>query len=116
MPSCTESYYKQVAVLLLMCIMLSVYGFYLPYKDPLVNVMEILVELDSFFLLLLVSSGILEPYYTLPPENANSASCAATSKVAAATWILLPFYYFPLLPLVVALVIASWKPIRYTHN
>jgi len=83
--------------------MLTLYGFYLPYKDVKVNVIEILVELNATLLLLLVSSGILESLYSLPLQNSVSANepCRPTRGVAVATWILLPLYYLPLLLLLI---------------
>ena len=90
--------------------MLTFYGFFLPYKDVKVNIIEILVEISATVLLLLVSSGILEAQYALPlSSDSASETCMDSRGVAAATWILLPVYYFPLLLL---LVFITWMLIN----
>ena len=67
------------------------------------NIIELTVQLNSIILLVFVSSGILEPYYNLPTVNIENSvvACAASKSTAPATWILLPFYYFPVLLLLV---------------
>ncbi len=104
----------KVAVLLLMCIVLTLYGFHRPYKDTLTNVLELLVDLNSIFLLILISSNILEPYYSLPTKSTySSMDCTAAAGIAAATWVILPVYYFSPLLLLILFSIKVWRIARY---
>ena len=96
----------QVAILLLLCIFMALYGFYQPYKYCVVNVLEIVVEFNFLVILLLVSSKVMEPFYKLhlvKSAQLTSDSCSAVQRngIAVATWILLPLYYFPILLLAI---------------
>ena len=112
----------QVYLLLFLCVVLVLYGYLQPYKKHLANTLEIIVELNFLFLLLLVSSQVLEQYYTIPSptpsilEPHNSSECTGGSSLAVApvTWILTPFYYLPLLILTGAVIVRITQPLIST--
>lgn len=90
----------QVFLLLFLCVSLVLYGFMQPYKSLLVNILEVVVDLSFIFLLLLVSSQILDPYYDIPQTKITNetSTCGSNGRgVATVTWILTPLYYFPLI-------------------
>ena len=86
--------------------MLVLYGYIQPYKFPVANALEVIVQLDFLFLLLLISSQVLERFYALPPIQlgeggaGGNSTCGHKKGVAKVVWFLTPFYYFPLLLLV----------------
>jgi len=112
----TDSNHTQVAVLLLLCLMLAVYGFCLPYRSLAVNFIELTVQINSILLFLLVTSGVLEPYLSLrhpsPVIGRNNTQCKDTSGTSSATWILLPVYYLPALIILIVFTIYSVKLLR----
>lgn len=95
--------------MLLLCILVALYGFFQPYKCHVVNTLEIMVQFNFMVVLLLVSSGIMEPLYRLHPMKdvkevtTDTDSCGTVQKnsVSIASWILVPLYYFPLLLLAI---------------
>ena len=100
-------------MLLLICAVLTLYGLLQPYENSIVNVIEHLVQLNSIVLLIMVTSGMLEPYYALSAADTANDSCSAVSSTAPATWVLLPLYYFPPLLLVIVFSIAAGRRMRY---
>ena len=102
-----------------MCIILVTYGFIQPYKSPLSNILEIVVQANFVLLLVLESTTFLEDAYgvylsaetdTAVSPNATSAYTDGAPGVSAFTMILLPFYYAPLL---LFIVVATVKLILY---
>ena len=102
-------------MLLLICAVLTLYGLLQPYENSIVNVIEHLVQLNSIVLLIMVTSGMLEPYYALSAADTTNDSCSAVSNTAPATWVLLPLYYFPPLLLVIVFSIAAGRRMRYLY-
>lgn len=112
--------------LLIMCVMLAFYGFMQPYKSNLTNVLELTVQINFIILLALESTSFLrDTYNTFPPPpqmqaNAQPNTTAAgdsTCKdapdgISDLSKILLPFYYFPLLLLIIT---ATGKLIQYSR-
>ena len=90
-------------LLLFLCVVVVLYGYIQPYRAHAVNIVEVIVEVNFFFLLLLVSSQLLEQFLAIPfpSEGSRSSSYCVGSDVGVATvtWILTPLYYLPLLVL-----------------
>ncbi len=104
-------YLLQAVPLLIVCILVAVYGLCQPYKSTAINVLEICV-LSNFVLLLMLQSTqlIKDSYFVFPVPEATlqvesnhtlTDDCQLYSGVATVSWILLPFYYLPLLGVVV---------------
>lgn len=97
-----------------LCFVLVLYGYIQPYKTRLANALEITVQLIFLFILLMVSSQLLEQFFAIPfgPGNAlshnSSGGCVdgRNMGVAPVTWILTPFYYLPLLVLIAGVFIS----------
>ena len=106
----------QVYLLLFLTLLLALYHFTQPYKSPVANALELVVQLDFLLLLLLVSSAILEPFYGLPLQGTVSSNdtCGGHDVgVAGVVWFLTPFYYFPVLLLMGVVVMVC---IRKLHT
>ena len=115
--------------LFIMCIMLAIYGFIQPYKSKLTNVLELVVQINVIVLLALESTNFLkETYNTVPPLSQMQASAQLNTTATVAddsspckdapigisdlSKILLPFYYLPLLLLIIT---ATGKLIQYSR-
>ena len=115
--------------LFIMCIMLAIYGLIQPYKSKLTNVLELVVQINLIVLLALESTSFLkDTYNTVPRLPQKQASAQLNTTVTAAddsspckdapvgisdlSKILLPFYYLPLLLLIIT---ATGKLIQYSR-
>ena len=105
---------------LVLAIIITVYGFVQPYKSQTANFLEIGVQVNFLVLLLIeATSNIRELYFTFPPllqSNVTSEpECVdSLTGIAPITWILMPFYYLPLLVLTVVACVYLVLYIRYT--
>ena len=96
-----------------------VYGFAQPYKSLIANILEMGVQVNFLLLLLIeATSGIRDLYFTFPPllqSNTRFDPECVDSPIGIApiTWILMPFYYLPLLVFVVVACIHLAVYIRY---
>ena len=86
--------------------MFALYTYIMPYKDMLVNVVELLFQLMfMLFLLLRSTRDIVDDYLVFPYHNNFLDNISFLNKnctdnetgVATLTWLLFPFAYFPLL-------------------
>ena len=113
---------------LVLAIIITVYGFVQPYKSQTANLLEMGVQVNFLLLLLIeATSNIRELYFTFPPllqSNATSESnvtsepeCVDTlTGIAPITWILMPFYYLPLLVFAVVACVYLALYIRYIYT
>ena len=109
---------------LVLAIIITVYGFVQPYKSLTANLLEIGVQVNFFVLLLIeATSGIRDLYFNFPSllqsNMTSEPECVdSLTGIAPITWILMPFYYLPLLVFAVvacvylALYLAPY--LRYT--
>ena len=82
---------------------LGVFGFLQPYENMYYNVLESLLSLNILVLLLMRNTGqISDELQVLPQNNINASQCADISGVTGLSWLLLPFYYFPVIVLALA--------------
>ena len=86
----------------------TLYAYMLPYKDLLVNVIELSFQLCFLIFLMLRSTrNIVTDYHLFPdPPNNITDVCSNETGIANLTWLLLPFAY---LPLIVTAIIFSLK-------
>ena len=91
----------------------TMYAYMLPYKEMLVNIIELFFQLCFLiFLMLRSTQSIIGDYLIFPGDNALASyqtdGCSNETGVANLTWLLFPFAY---LPLVVIIIIISMKVI-----
>ena len=110
----------------IMCIILVIYGLIQPYKSNLTNVLELIIQVNFIILLALESTSFLrDTFNTFPPlpqmqANAQLNTTAAGDSpckdapigISDLSKILLPFYYLPLLLLIIT---ATGKLIQYSR-
>ena len=89
----------------------AVYAYMLPYKEMLVNIIELFFQLCFLIFLLLRSTWSIVGDYLIFPNDRALASyetdgCSNETGIANLTWLLFPFAY---LPLVVITIIFSVK-------
>ena len=91
----------------------TMYAYMLPYKEMLVNIIELFFQLCFLIFLMLRSTRyIINDYLIFPGDNALASYqtdvCSNETGIANLTWLLFPFAY---LPLVVIIIIISVKVI-----
>ena len=78
----------------------TVYAYVLPYKEMLVNIVELFLQLSFLmFLLLRSTQSIVDNYLVFPDHehgNEDLNGCSSENSIAPLTWILFPFAYLPL--------------------
>jgi len=108
-----------VAPTLVLAIVITVYGFAQPYRSLIANILEMGVQVNFLLLLLIEStSSIRDSYLTFPALTQSNTEfdpkCVdSPTGIAPLTWILMPFYYLPLLVFVVAAGVYLALYIRY---
>ena len=107
---------------LVLAIIITVYGFVQPYKSRAANLLEIGVQVNFLLLLLIeATSNIRDLYFTFPPllqsNMTSEPECVdSPTGIAPITWILMPFYYLPLLVFTVVACITFALYIRYNSS
>ncbi len=93
-----------------MCILVAVCGLFQPYKSMAVNILEICVLSNFLLLLMLQSTQLIKDTYVVFPlpvatteSNLTTSTCQLYSGISTLAWIMFPFYYLPLLGLVVVI-------------
>jgi len=86
---------------------LALYAYVMPYKDMLVNIIELLFQSSLMLLLLLRSTRTVVDTYLVFPYNSGSSgtTCFNKHSIATLTWLLFPFAYFPLAAIVVVIIV-----------
>ena len=86
---------------------ITLYAYVMPYKDMIVNVIELVFQLNFIlFLLLRSTQSIVDDYLVFPREGSDSISktsrdCSDDIGIANLTWLLFPFTYVPVVIIVV---------------
>ena len=90
--------------MLILVISIIIYTYVLPYKSKVANTLEIAVQLNFLTLLVLETTPLFQDtlfIFTAPSEQdleRNSQECVDSPKdTSLLTWLLLPFYYLPVL-------------------
>ena len=93
--------------------LIAVFGFLQPYENLYCNVLECLLSLDVLVLLLMRNTAQISDKLQVPPQNNTTANqCADISGVTGFTWLLLPFYYFPLIVLALVCSVILTRHVR----
>ena len=94
--------------MLLLVISIIIYTYVLPYKSKVTNTLEIAVQLNFLTVLVLETTPIFQDtlfIFTAPSEQdleISSQKCVDSPKdTSLLTWLLLPFYYLPVLGFIV---------------
>ena len=104
--------------MLVLAITITVYGFLQPYRGLFANAIEIFLQIDFLLLLMLRITPIIQDQYLVFPSPPPSSSVDgdhcfdSIAGVAKITWVLTPFYYVPLLVLVLTAVVYSVLSVR----
>ena len=107
---------------LVLATIITVYGFVQPYKSRTANLLEMGVQVNFLLLLLIeATSNIRDLYFTFPPllqSNVTSEPECVDSPtgIAPITWILMPFYYLPLLVFTLVACVTFALYIRYIYT
>ena len=103
----------QYPALFVLSVIFAVFGFLQPYENLYCNVLECLLSLDVLALLLMRNTAqISDELQVLPQNNTTANQCADISGVTGFTWLLLPFYYFPVIVLAIVCIIAVTYYVR----
>ena len=108
--------------MLVLAITITVYGFLQPYRGLLANAMEMFLQIDFLILMMLRITPIIQDQYlvfsspttTVPPSSSMDGKICSDSVagVAKFTWVLTPFYYIPLLVLVLTAAVYTVLSVR----
>lgn len=102
---------NDTAILLCLVLLVSLNGFFKPYRNMLVNILDIVFAVDIFVLLALRNTAELqELLHSIPDQNdTTTGRCGDIRGFSPFTLLLAPFYYFPLfLCLVAGGVLGVW--------
>lgn len=98
--------------MLVLVVSIITYSYILPYKSKAANAIEIIVQLNFLTLLVLEATPLFQDTLFVFPtpskeESDRSGVECLDSPMSAShlTWLLLPFYYLPVLGLMAAAVI-----------
>ena len=83
----------------ILMISFTVYAYVLPYKEMLVNIIELFFQLSLLMFLLLQSTQSIVDNFLIFPDHKHSDNlngCSSENSIAHLTWILFPFAYIPL--------------------
>ena len=82
----------------------TVYAYVMPYKEMLVNIVELFLQLSLLMFLLLRSTQSIVDNYLVFPDHEHSDDdldgCSSENGIAPLTWILFPFAYLPLVVII----------------
>ena len=91
--------------MLVLMISFTVYAYVMPYKEMLVNIVELFFQLSLLiFLLLRSTQSIVDSYLRFPnyqhAYNMETDGCSSENVIAHLTWFLFPFAYLPLVVII----------------
>ena len=91
-------------------VIFTLYAYMLPYKDMLVNIIELSFQLCFLIFLLLRSTwSIIDDHLVFPDAKLSASyrtdNCSNETGTANLTWLLFPFAYLPLIVIIVIIII-----------
>ena len=108
---------QQVVGVMVVAVNVTVYGYIQPYKSLLANLLEIAVNINFLFLLLINSTSFFhEDMFTFSDISSNitSSDCGSSiAGIAHVSWLLMPVYYLPILGLSITAAMFAIHFIRY---
>ena len=98
--------------LLVVAVYTTIYSFIQPYRSRLANHFEIAVNLNFLLLLTISSTSFFTDDFFFFPSFADvtestggESYCGSVEGVAVVSWVLMPFYYLPVLVAVVTVAV-----------
>ena len=111
---------QQVVGVMVVAVNVTVYGYIQPYKSLLANLLEIAVNINFLFLLLINSTSFFhDDMFTFSDISSNitSSDCGSSiAGIAHVSWLLMPVYYLPILGLSITAAVFAIHFIRYHFN
>ena len=107
-------FFPQIFLLFLMGIYMTVYGYIRPYRSLCSNVIELVVSLNFLLLLILDSTSYFSDMYFIFQSASSNEHCYGQFEgVTIISWILMPFYYLPLVALCITALVLGGLYFRY---
>jgi len=100
---------------------MTVVGFLQPYKSVHCNTLEAFLPLDVLVLLLLRNTEQITDQLQVPAEQfsngtiGTACTCTEVEGITGFSWLLFPFYYFPLVVSLIATTIWIVFHVRYVQ-
>jgi len=100
----------QHPAIFILSVIIAVFGFLQPYKNLYNNVLEVLLSLDVLTLLLVRNTEQFSDELQMLPQQSLNLTTEGTCRnavegITAFSWLLFPFYYFPLVVFLIIVVI-----------
>ena len=90
--------------MVILMISFTVYAYVMPYKEMLVNIVELFFQLSLMVFLLIRSTQNIVDNYLIFPDHEHGDDdlngCSSENGIAPLTWILFPFAYLPLIVII----------------
>ena len=88
----------------------TMYAYMLPYKEMLVNIIELFFQLCFLiFLMLRSTQSIVGDYLVFPSHQAVASyeadDCSNKTGTALLTWLLFPFAYLPIVVITIIFIV-----------
>ena len=101
----------------------TVYSYIQPYRSRLANHLELATNLN-FLLLLIISatSFFTDDFFYFPSltdvteSTDGAAHCGSVEGIAVVSWILMPFYYLPVLMALITTAVLASLYVRYIYK
>ena len=107
----------QVVKVLVLAVYTTVYGYVQPYRSQLANLLEAAININFLFLLIINATSFFHDDFFIflsLTESTSSGECAGSRVgIALVSWILVPFYYLPVLGACVTAGVLAVLFIRY---
>ena len=111
---------QQVVGVMIVAVNVTVYGYIQPYKSLLANLLEIAVNINFLFLLIINATSFFhEDMFTFSDISSNitSSDCGSSiGSIAHVSWLLMPVYYLPILGLSITAAVLAIQCVRYYFN
>ena len=102
-------HYSQYAAIFIISVIITVFGFLQPYKSVRYNILEAFLSLDVLVLLLLRNTEQITDQLQVPAGQSSNGTtgrvCTEVEGITGFSWLLFPFYYFPLAVFLIATTI-----------
>ena len=114
---------KAVRVLIV-AVYTTVYAYVLPYRSRLANYLEMVINLNFLLLLLISSTSFFSDDFFFFPSLTDIVTqstdgegyCGSVAGIAVVSWVLMPFYYLPVLVCLATAAVLATLYVRYGHT
>ena len=103
--------HTQVYASIVLVVLIALYGYAQPYRSTLANILELIFQTNFLILILLEGTSLIrDSLFTFPVTDNISSTRDYESGTSPLTWLLLPFYY---LPVVVFVLVCTAYGVHY---